>query len=907
MKTGNDSKWGSLTKFGMADATDTNPRQPGASEGSLVVGKIRPPAALWAAIEGITQADPIRNGVLIIFAEQVRGRLGIFCNRYISGAINETTGATGRQAAAELLGVTEGMFGFRPCLGNESEELAQDLALDLDELLLLRGEKRDIGDALLALSKTGKGERIRDTKTMDPIDANGSGDNANLPPAPRIEKSSATDSFSYMDWFATDEAAQTDNLPKFRQILMNALPGSEKPRSEDASPENDLALYGRLLEAEQAKVARDIELSMQRARQQNGNGNGAGSEAAVSELNLMSEFIQAERARAQKWQGLDDIPTPRTVAGAPINPGNKPRTAEEYKDMNDLLSVSRHRITLPKDFIKRASIDEPPPHQLFDMEWLRRPYVIAGASIVVLVLIISAIGNMQARADFEDCLTHAKNSLKLRHPDDAVYVLNQAIQKDGSNPRAFFYRGLAYSAMGEFEKSANDFETSMKLGGPKVRTLTARASAACRAGKYDNAIADCTDVLKLDPKNFEALMIRATCYERIKDYGKVLRDTTEALKFVKKDDVDNRAHLLLQRGVAYTKEGKPKEAERDFGDAISLKPDAPTYMQRGDAYHSLKNNVKAAEDYSKVISLDPRNYQAYVARGIAYGADHKDKEALKDFARALSINKTGVEAMIQRGSLMLSNGHYRLAANDFEDAMELCPHDPETQQKLAMAYTHLHKSFPKSWLHNTELANSNKAAVARASTNASGSTAATSSNEPGTVSGGFKMPSDTKSLLNVGYQYLSNGQVAYATQMFAEAVRKEPNNVDARRYLAHALLQSGSASAAVSQFDALVDLDALTPRDALAYAKALTSAGKAGRAADVLSQCVVSRPGDVSLRAELMRLYNTMGRTDRTQACYQEGLRYARSASQRAELDAALRGRSGGGSVNQGDGSQLGG
>jgi tetratricopeptide (TPR) repeat protein len=888
----------------MPDAVDTNTRQSSAGEGSLVVGKIRQPTGLWPAVEGITQTDPIRNGVLIIFANDVRGRVGIFCNRYISGAINDTTGSTGVQAAKELLAASAGMFGFRPCMGNEPVELAQDIALDLDELLLLRDEKNDIVDALMLVAAPGKGERIRDTKTMEPLTTkSSSGTFRAYQAAPVIEKSSQNDQFSYMDWFADEQATQSDNLPKFRQILMGALPAGADAKAKTAGPsaQDDLALYGRLLESEKAKVVRDIELSMQRARKDGGTDTAENDEA-ISELKMMSDFIQSEQARAQKWSGLDQIPTPRAGLGK-ANPGNIPReTAPEYGDKTDLLSVSRHHITLPKDFIRRVAIEEPPPREFFNLDWLRRPWVVATASLSILAVVVAGISTMQSRSEFEDCLAQAKGALKLRHPDDAVYVLNKAIEKDGSNHRAFFYRGLAYSAMGEYDKAAKDFETSMNLGGPRTRTKIARASAACQAGNFEDAVTDCTDVLKENENNVEALMIRATSYERLKDYSKVIRDTTHALSNAK--DPDNRAHLLLQRGVAYTKEGKPNDAERDFGDAIHLKPDAPTYMQRGDAYRSLRAYGQAAADYSKVISFDPRNYEAYVARGIAYGAIHKDREALKDFARALSINKTGVEAMIQRGSLLLSNAHYRLAANDFEDAMALCPHDVETQQKLAMAYTHLHKTFPKAWLHNTEVVAATERPGSRiSSTGAAGEA-------PATMDGGFKMPTDTKQLLSVGYQYLTNGQVSYATQMFSEAVRKEPNNADARRYLAHALLSSGSTAAAVSQFDALVDLDALTPRDASAYVKALTASGDTNRAADVLAQCVESRPRDLALRAELMRLYNSMGLTAKSQACYQQGLRYARSATQRAELDAALRSRTstpGSTPSQSGDGSQLGG
>lgn len=859
----------------MPETTDTKSIQPNAGEGSLVVGKIRPQTGLWPAIEGITNTDPVRNGVLIIFAENVKGRVGIFCNRYISGALNESTGSTGAQAAAELLSVTGGMFGFRPCMGNEQSELAQDMAMDLDELLLLRKEKRDIADALMAVTAPGKGERIRDTKKEPALNTVSDDANQDIGPAPKIERSTSEDSFSYMDWFAADEAAQKDDLPKFRQILMDAVPQNDKSPVNNAV--KDLALYDKLLEAEKAKVVRDIELSMQRASQGTAHSGDAEGES-LTELKMMSDFIQHEQARTKRWQGLDEIPTPRVGAGS--NPGNIPRAPEQYKD-SDLLSVSRHQIRLPKDFIKRMSVEAPPPKPLFEANWLRNKYVVGGAVVAIVAMVGGGITTLQSRSSFEDALVHAKASLKLQRAEDAVFVLNNAIAQDGSNYRAWFYRGLAYSAMGEYDKASKDFQKSIEVGGPRDRALIARASAALKAGKLDDAITDTSDVIKEKPHDIEALMLRATAYEKMKDFGKVIRDDEVALANAKDIGLDSRAHLLLQRGVAYMKDGKHAQAEQDLAEAIKIKPDAATFMQRGDAYRSLKDYQRAIADYNRVIEYDGRNYEAYVARGIAYGELHKESNALKDFARALAINNTGAEAMIQRGSMLLANGHYRLAANDLEDAMRLCPHDVETQQKLALAYTHLHKTFPKTWLHNSSIANESSA---------SSSVHTASSVTESTGSSGIKMPKDTASLLSVGYKYLSNGEVEYATQMFSQAVKNEPNNPNARRYLAHALLQSGSASGAVSQFDALVDLDALTARDAMAYSKALISAGGSERAADVLAQCVQSRPRDTQLRAALVRVYASLGLAAKAKMAYTDGMRFARTAADKGELESALQG-----------------
>jgi len=173
--------------------------------------------------------------------------------------------------------------------------------------------------------------------------------------------------------------------------------------------------------------------------------------------------------------------------------------------------------------------------------------------------------------------------------------------------------------------------------------------------------------------------------------------------------------------------------------------------------------------------------------------------------------------------------------------------------------------------------------------------------QPDTVGSG-KMPSDPKQLVSVGYKYLTNGEIQYAIQMFAEAIKKQPNNVEARRYMAHALVESGSAATAISQFEALVSLDALTPADALIYSKALSNTRNTERAVDVLTNYLTRSPKNISLRAELTRLYLSIGFGTKAESAYREGLTYVRTAADKALLDSAYRNAGGTQRVSPGAG-----
>jgi len=68
-------------------------------------------------------------------------------------------------------------------------------------------------------------------------------------------------------------------------------------------------------------------------------------------------------------------------------------------------------------------------------------------------------------------------------------------------------------------------------------------------------------------------------------------------------------------------------------------------------------------------------------------------------------------------------------------------------------------------------------------------------------------------LMSRAYQEMSSGHNEEAVRTMSVAVRTEPNNAMARRYLANALLRSGMAADALVQFRALIELKQATAKD----------------------------------------------------------------------------------------------
>jgi len=77
--------------------------------------------------------------------------------------------------------------------------------------------------------------------------------------------------------------------------------------------------------------------------------------------------------------------------------------------------------------------------------------------------------------------------------------------------------------------------------------------------------------------------------------------------------------------------------------------------------------------FTKVIELDPDNYDAYTSRGGAHEDRGEFREAIADFSRAIDLNPTSVVAVFGRGSAYYRREIAEPALADLSKAIELDP------------------------------------------------------------------------------------------------------------------------------------------------------------------------------------------------------------------------------------------
>ena len=658
-------------------------------ENVSMVSRFIDPEGTWKLLEAVKLAEPTRLGVVVVSTQKLKGRIGFFCNQIISGACVDSTGETGMVALKQLLEQGKGMFAFRPCMGNDAAELGQSLAVQIDELLSQKpADLSQSAAQILTRIRTfeptvapgsGEPETVSPENCVKEDDASGNALPENSQPAPQAipapdilvappnlgDPEFITQSGTFTAYGFNKQADKAQS--KFGKLLSMAPDGIQKqPQQPLQEEEQDVDAYNKLLEKQRKKVEADL-LALQKGPNSNATVSGGKEE----ELQMLVDFLYYEQQRVTgSWQ-RDEIDGQNLLQ--PKAESNQTDSGSRRKGP-DSPAHSVHAVT-PGAEPKGFTI----PRWLF----VSVPLLLGVAGIALFLLI-----NTESTVD--KLINSGEQNLKNNKNDQAMADFNSAISLAAENPRAHYYRALAYTRLGKYDDADNDFVTAQKLGMAPTILALARAGAQCKKGDFDNALDTINYLIERQPNNARAYILRGTCEQHLGATDESLEDLGKAIALAKEPEVQARA--FLERATTQMHDKKKPAALDDLAKSIALQPTDAALLMHATLSRENRDPQAAVTDYTQVLKNNDHNIEALIARGIAYSNLNDDESAVKDFSRAIELDKTALEAYIQRGTVLLRDGDYKAAADDLRVSMKLSPGLPEAQAKLQIANSHLKPS-----------------------------------------------------------------------------------------------------------------------------------------------------------------------------------------------------------------------
>ncbi len=164
--------------------------------------------------------------------------------------------------------------------------------------------------------------------------------------------------------------------------------------------------------------------------------------------------------------------------------------------------------------------------------------------------------------------------------EDALPLLNQAIDLDPKFTDAYISRSFTYGKLGMVNKALKDVQKALELDPNNEVAHNNRGFLYLRIGQYDKAIADFTKAVALNPGDEAAWANRAEAEWRAGQTADALVDCSKAIGFMSGD-----ADPYITRGDILASQGESLRAIGDYDTAISYHPTrANSFHEPGEVY-----------------------------------------------------------------------------------------------------------------------------------------------------------------------------------------------------------------------------------------------------------------------------------------------------------------------------------
>ncbi len=189
---------------------------------------------------------------------------------------------------------------------------------------------------------------------------------------------------------------------------------------------------------------------------------------------------------------------------------------------------------------------------------------------------------------------------------DDISLWSDANSKSPNKARPLINLGYAYGNLQQWDKAISAFN--------KVNEVEPNYHAAAyynlgiaywAIGNKEKSMENYSFAIKVDSNYTDAYYGRGVCYYYLNEQDKALADYSKAISILP------RPELFYNRGMIYANKKMWTEAITDYSKAISSSPDnANLYYNRGLVYGNNNQWEKAADDFTKTLELEPQNKSA---------------------------------------------------------------------------------------------------------------------------------------------------------------------------------------------------------------------------------------------------------------------------------------------------------
>jgi tetratricopeptide (TPR) repeat protein len=261
--------------------------------------------------------------------------------------------------------------------------------------------------------------------------------------------------------------------------------------------------------------------------------------------------------------------------------------------------------------------------------------------------------------------------------------LIKATQVDPSRPYSYFQLADYHERQRDDDNAQANYDKAVEVGPKSADAFIERAGFYQRKDQLLTSDLDFYKAVELAPKrSSEFYNVRARWYSSgtKPNYDKALADINKAI------EADPARYISVRANIYYNK-GDYQNAVDDYTRAISLNPkNHGSYISRGNTYAKLNDMPKALADFDKYAELEPQSTSPFTARGRLYKEQGDFAKAVEEYSKAIQISPNA-SVYFGRGQVYVADKKWDQAISDFSKAIQLAPNSAGYYNWRGIAYS----------------------------------------------------------------------------------------------------------------------------------------------------------------------------------------------------------------------------
>ena len=250
--------------------------------------------------------------------------------------------------------------------------------------------------------------------------------------------------------------------------------------------------------------------------------------------------------------------------------------------------------------------------------------------------------------------------------EQAARELQQAL-KNGSNPLAYYFLGLSFLQLEQYELALNHFHTVLDFNPDSVQARCMVAMTLLKQKRLEDAISQIQITLAKYPENGLAWNILGSAHMALGQYDKAMAEFNRAIMLDPK-----LADVHLKKGLFNLSRGNVTQAEEEIVNAVRIAPDVlDTRLVLANHYIRQQNYQKAMEILDEGMKGTPQDALIYNYQAGVLLAQKKTSEAIARLQAAKKASPRYFTPYFNLANLYLSQEKYELALAELSSVLSL--------------------------------------------------------------------------------------------------------------------------------------------------------------------------------------------------------------------------------------------